>query len=101
MNSYAVSRTGKSIRLTDERWSHITEEHSELAGMRIEALETISNPERILLGGDGELLAIREVAEGKYLIAVYRELTDDGFLITAFLTRRIKRLEKRKQVWPF
>ncbi len=29
-----VSPHGVHIRLTDERWAHITEEHSELAGMR-------------------------------------------------------------------
>jgi hypothetical protein len=101
MTSYATSITGKSIRLTDERWSHITEEHEELVGMRIDLLETISNPNRILLGGDRELLAIREVVQGKYLVAVYKELYEDGFIITAFLTRRIKRLERRRQLWPF
>ena len=101
MTSYATSISGKSSRLTDERWSHITEEHEEVAGMRKEVLETISNPERILLGGDGELLALREVTEGKYLMTVYKELSEDGFIITAFLTRRIKRLERRRQIWPF
>jgi hypothetical protein len=35
------------IRLTDERWAHITEEHSELAGMRYEILEVVSQPEGI------------------------------------------------------
>jgi len=101
MTSYATSISGISIRLTDERWSHITEEHEELVGMRIELLETISHPDRILLGGDGELLALREVAAGKYLVAIYKELPEDGFIITAFLTRRIKRLERRRQLWPF
>ena len=32
------------IRLTDERWAHITEEHCELAGYRIEVLETVQYP---------------------------------------------------------
>jgi len=30
-----LSKHGIPIRLTDERWSHITEEHSELTGMRM------------------------------------------------------------------
>jgi hypothetical protein len=30
------------IRLTDERWVHITEEHAELAGHRLEVLEAIA-----------------------------------------------------------
>jgi hypothetical protein len=43
---------------------HITEAHCELAGLRAEVLETILGPERILTGGDGELIAIRELEQG-------------------------------------
>ena len=88
------------IRLTDERWAHITEEHCELAGMRLEVLETIAKPSKILEGGDGELLAIREIEKDKFLVVVYRELNNDGFIITAFLTSRKKSLNRRKQIWP-
>ena len=95
-----VSKGGIAIRLTDERWTHIAEEHCELAGLRSEVVETVSHPDRILLGGDGELIAVREVEIGKHLVAVYREQRDDGFIITAFLTRRIRSLEKRRQLWP-
>ncbi len=95
-----TSKNGVAIRLTDERWAHITEEHCELAGLRSEVVETVSQPERILLGGDGECLAIRELGAGKHLVVVYREQADDGFIITAFLTRRVRSLERRKQVWP-
>jgi hypothetical protein len=100
MVDLVLSKHGISIRLTDERWAHITEEHCELTGLRSEVLETISQPERILLGGDGEHLAIREMQEGKHLVAVYREGIEDGFIITAFVTRRVRSLAKRRQVWP-
>jgi hypothetical protein len=100
MIDHIVSKGGIAIRLTDERWAHITEEHCELAGLRSEVIETVSYPNRILLGGDGELIAVREVEIGKHLVVVYREQSDDGFIITAFLTRRIRSLEKRRQVWP-
>lgn len=95
-----VSKGGIAIRLTDERWVHITEEHCELAGLRSEVIDTVSHPERILLGGDGELIAVRGQEEGKHLVVVYREHADDGFIITAFLTRRVRSLDKRRQVWP-
>lgn len=95
-----VSKSGVPIRLTDERWAHITEEHCELAGLRAAVAETVSHPERIVLGGDGERLAIREWEAGKHLVVAYREHADDGFIITAFLTRRIRSLEKRRQLWP-
>ena len=94
------SKNGISIRLTDERWTHITEEHCELAGMRLETLETVVNPSKILEGGDGELLAVREIEKNKFLVVVYRELIGDSFIITAFLTRREQYLNRRKQVWP-
>ena len=95
-----VAKSGIAIRLTDERWAHITEEHCELAGFRSTVVETVSHPDRILLGGDGELLALREIEVGKHLVVVYREQDNDGFIITAFLTRRIRSLEKRRQLWP-
>lgn len=78
----------------------ITEEHCELAGLRSKVLETISRPERIFLGGEGELMAVRELEQEKHLVVVYREQTDDGFIITAFVTRRERSLSKRRQVWP-
>ena len=95
-----VSKNGVAIRLTDERWAHITEEHCELAGLRSEVLAAVVQPERVLLGGDGELIAVRELEEGKHLVVIYREEADDGFIITAFLTRRVRSLAKRRQVWP-
>lgn len=100
MTDTALSKNGVPIRLTDERWAHITDEHCELAGLRLEALEAITDPVRIVEGADGELLAVRELELGKYIIVVYRELAGDGFVITAFLTRRMRSLERRKQIWP-
>lgn len=100
MTSTALSKNGVPIRLTDERWAHVTDEHCELAGLRLEVLEAIADPVRIVEGADGELLAVRELELGKYIIVVYRELTSDGFVITAFLTRRMRSLESRKQIWP-
>ena len=93
-------RNNVPIRLTDERWAHITEEHAELAGMRLEILETIVQPARILAGRAGELLAVREFEIGKFLVVAYRELENDGFIITAFLTRRVRSLDRRQQLWP-
>ena len=100
MTDAVRSRSGVSVRLTDERWAHITEEHNELAGLGPDVLETVAEPERILEGGAGEFLAVREHKTGKWLIVVYRESGSDGFIITAFLTRRIRSLDRRRQLWP-
>ena len=100
MTETATSKNGVAIRLTDERWLHITEEHAELAGYRLEVLEAVVQPERILAGSAGELLALRKLMDGKILVAVYREAADDGFVIKTFLTRREASLNRRKQLWP-
>ena len=100
MTETVTSKNGAAIRLTDERWSHITEEHAELAGLKWDVLETVSQPERILVGGAGELLVLKKQTDGKTLVVVYREDIDDGFVITAFLTRREAALNRRKQLWP-
>jgi hypothetical protein len=97
----ARSRNGVSIRLTDERWVHIVEEHSEMAGYYIDILEAIQEPDAIYEGKSGELLATKEKNQGKYLIVVYKELNkDDGFVITAFFTRRLSQIERRIRLWP-
>ncbi len=100
MPDIVTSKNGKPIRLTDERWAHIAEEHNELAGWRYSVLEAIAEPTRILAGNAGELLAIREIETGKWLVVIYREEETGGFIITAFLTRRIRSLDKRRQLWP-
>ncbi len=96
----ARSRSGCLVRLTEERWSHIIDEHGELSGWRDELLRTVVDPERVLAGNEGALLAVRTVEPGKWLVVVYREIEEDGFVITAFLTRRFQSLDRRKQLWP-
>ena len=98
--SLIPSKNGIPIRLTAERWAHITEEHAELSGRRADLLQTLAEPQRILLGQRGELLALREWESRKWLVVVYREFSDDGFVITPFFTRRVRALEKRIRVWP-
>jgi hypothetical protein len=78
----------------------LAEEHNELAGLHLEVLETIANLARVVAGRRGECLALRELDAGKWLVAVYRETEQDGFVITAFVTRRLRSLASRRQIWP-
>jgi len=73
MPDIVSSKNGKPTRLTDERWAHIVEEHNELAGRRYDVIEAVTDPARILAGNEGELLAVREIETGKWLVAIYRE----------------------------
>ena len=95
------SKNNVFIRLTGKRWLHITEEHSELAGYYFEVLETIKTPEEIYQGLSGECIAIKEIAADKYIVVIYKETDQkDGFIITAFLTRKRKQFERRIRLWP-
>jgi len=97
--SDTISINGIPIRLPEERWSHITSEHGELYELQTEVLEAVSDPESILEGNNGALMAVKEIATDKWLVVVYRETELNGFIITAFLTRRKRSLDKRKVVW--
>jgi len=95
------SKNHVPIRLTEERWLHMTEGHPELAGYYYEVLEAIADPEAIYEGDDGALIAKKKNTEDKYLVVIYRELNKpDGFVITAFLTSKVRAIEKRRKVWP-
>ncbi|MEK6577094.1 MAG: PBECR2 nuclease fold domain-containing protein [Nitrospirota bacterium] len=95
------SKNGIPIRLTEERWLHVTEEHSEMAGYYFEVLETVQDPAAIYEGKAGELFATKEIEPGKYMVVVYKEESkEDGFIITAFLTKKSKQIERRTKRWP-
>ena len=53
------------MRLPDGRWTHITEEHTEMAGLLFDVLKSIEQPSAIYEGNGGELLAAREIDPGK------------------------------------
>lgn len=101
MTFKTTTRHGVTVRLTDERWLHIVEEHSELAGLLESVLDAIENADAVYEGEAGERFAARLLDDGKSLVVVYRETSEtDGFIITAFLTRRTSYLERRRRIWP-
>lgn len=96
------SQNGVPVRLTAERWQHITRRHPEMVEQRERVLETLAEPELIQQGDYGELLAIRFYGEtpltSKYLVIVYRELDQkDGFILTAYFTNHPS--NKRVVLW--
>ncbi len=64
------SKNNVPIRLPEERWIHITDEHSEMAGYYFEVLETVQSPEAIYEGQVGELFAAKEIEPGKYIVVI-------------------------------
>ena len=88
----AYSKNGIPVRLTYERWYHITENHDDLASYYYNVLETIEPPSFIIRGNKGTLKATRNFGRNKWLMVIYREISpNDGFVITAyFLHKRPK-----------
>ena len=93
----AFSVGGVPIRLTSERWLHIVETHDDLAGYYDDVLAAVEDPEMVLRGYRGALIAIRNYGHRRYLLVVYRQLSaDDGFILTAFFSTEIDRY---KVIW--
>jgi hypothetical protein len=53
------------IRLTDERWTHIVENHDDLAVYYDTVLQTVEDADYIIKGDGGTFIALREVKEMK------------------------------------
>jgi hypothetical protein len=65
-------------------------------------MEAVAAPDLILRGDEGELLAIRSYPRGAwitaYLVVAYLELdADDGFVVTAYPSRRVP--ARREVLW--
>jgi hypothetical protein len=101
MRGITYSINNIPIRLTDERWGHIVENHNEAAGYYFDVLETVNAPALILEGDEGELWAVKHITAGKVILVIYKESIEhhDGFIITAFFTTKVQKLLKRRIIW--
>jgi hypothetical protein len=99
MEETVVSKNGVSIRLPEERWVHIVENHDDLAGYMDDVLDAVENPDLIIKGYKDALIALKKVREDKFLAVVYKEIKPtDGFIITAYFSSKIK-LEREVILW--
>ena len=79
------------IRLTEERWKHISQNHDDMIGYYTDVLETVQDPEFILLSYNKSLCAIRHYSRNKHLCVIYKEISrTDGFIITAYFTKKFR-----------
>jgi hypothetical protein len=60
-----LSKNGVSIRLTEERWFHITENHDDLAGHYDDVLYAIEDPDYIMEGYKKALIALKKIYQNK------------------------------------
>ena len=93
----ARSVNGVSVRLTEERWLHIVENHDEVAGYYDDVLAVVEDPEVVLRGYRGSQIAVRSYGPKRYLMVVYREVSpEDGFIITAYFASQF---DRKKTLW--
>ena len=94
-----ISKNGVPIRLTEERWFHISENHEDLAGHYDDVLNTIDDPDYIAEGYMKAVIALKKANKNKLLAVVYKEVSGrDGFVVTAFFTTKLK-LERKVILW--
>lgn len=98
MIGFAISKNGIKIRLEEERWFHIVENHDYMSGLSSEVLDAVENPEMIIKSNESELIAAKKFKD-KHLIVIYKEEKEDGFVITAFMTSDIERIKKKGLIW--
>lgn len=98
-----TSHNGLSIRLTKKQWLHLIESHDYMADNRDKVLETVHEPDYIVEGDVGELIALKRYSKTniseKHCVVVYKELDFDGFVITAFLTSKPEKIFAKGVLW--
>jgi len=98
-----ISKNGKEIRLSEERWYHIVESHDYMAGNQDIIFETLESPDIIVEGRMEEFIALKYYAKTsiseKHAVVIYKEQDNEGFVITTFMTSRPESIMKKGVVW--
>lgn len=93
---------GRSVRLTDERLTHILL-HQEMTKMEAEIERVLQTPAEVRISRSDDTVQLfyefyaQTLVGGKWLCVVVKCLPDDVFVVTAYLTDRLKPGET---IWP-
>lgn len=93
---------GRKVRLTDERIAHILE-RAEMQNMREEIIHTLQDPVEVRASrSDAAVRLFYEfysptLVGDKWLCVVVKYFADDAFVVTAYLTDKLKTGEI---LWP-
>jgi len=92
------AQSGKSIRTTRSHWELISKtKHPEIEGKEAEVKECLSNPVEIRKSSEDSDVYLYYLPYMTYYICVVaRHLNGEGFIITAYITDKIKEGES---VW--
>ncbi len=87
-----ISSLNKKIRTTRSHWELITKtKHLEIEGKEEEVKECLRDPVEVRKSSEDEEVLLYYKDEGEYFLCiVVRHLNGDGFIITAYITDKIK-----------
>lgn len=94
MSNYieVVSKLGRLIRVTKRHWEHVEAKHESVSGLEERVKEALRNPIYVRLSKEDKDVYLYYAPCGNYYICVVcRHLNGDGFIITAYLTDRVKK----------
>jgi hypothetical protein len=93
---------GYSVRVTDERLAHILD-HPEMKEMEVEIEKVVQQPQIVRRSRSDATVRLfyefypQTIVRGKWLCVVVKYMTDDAFVVTAYLTDKPKVGE---DLWP-
>src|SRR3989304_6280575 len=88
----ACSQIGKRIRSSKRHWDAIVNKHESVAGLEEQVGRTLEHPRYVRLSKEDDRVFLYYAPHGKhFLCVVCRHLNGDGFIVTAYLTDRIKK----------
>ena len=87
-----TSSLGKTIRVTEEYWQRIvTTKHPVMAGQEELVKKALTAPDKVRRSRKDQSVFLQYAkADGRYGCVVVKHLNGDGFVVTAYLTDRIK-----------
>lgn len=93
-----VSALNKKIRLTDVQLFHLLIHHNELSNQTERMKETLTDPDLVLYDRkEGNFHYYKHYIDTpvteKYMLVIAKHLNKGGFIITAFFTRKVKKVE--------
>ncbi|MFP4134884.1 MAG: hypothetical protein ACLFTJ_12115 [Halothece sp.] len=86
----------RSIRLTEERLLHILS-HPEMKGFELQIESVLQNPQVVRLSKTDNSVQLyyryyeKTIVGAKWLCVVVKHTPNDSFVITAYLTNRVKK----------
>ena len=93
-----LTPVGFSVRTTRQYWELIQRKHPEVIGKEAEVQSCLGQPEQVRHSTQDRVVYLFYISQPPYyLVVVVKRLNEEGFIITSYLSDKIKEGEI---VWP-